>query len=145
MSPQRKMLARLKQLGYKATPQRVAVLRAISSTREHLTPLALYEKVRQKQPGIGLVTVYRTLNILGQLGLICEVIGTGENTRSYVLSPTGHHGHLICSQCGAVVDFTGCNLHDLEQRLARETKFTIEDHRLEFFGYCQNCRQVAKT
>ena len=143
MSFPKKTLARLKQFGYKVTPQRVAVLRAIANTREHLTPLALYGKVRQEQPGIGLVTVYRTLNILGELGLICEVKPSGENTRSYVVSPLEHHGHLICTECGRVFDFTGCNLDDLEQRLSGETGFTIEDHRLEFFGYCRDCRKVA--
>jgi Fur family ferric uptake transcriptional regulator len=143
MSFPKKTLARLKQFGYKVTPQRVAVLRAIANTREHLTPLALYEKVCQEQPGIGLVTVYRTLNILGELGLVCEVTHSGENTRSYVVSPLEHHGHLICTECGRVFDFTGCNLDELEQRLSGETGFTIEDHRLEFFGYCRDCRKVA--
>jgi Fur family ferric uptake transcriptional regulator len=140
-----KILSRLKKLGYKATPQRLAILNTITSTREHLTPLAIYDKVRQKQPSIGLVTVYRTLNILGQLGLICELTGTGENTRSYVASPLEHHGHLICSGCGRVANFTGCNLHDLEQQLSRETGFVIEDHRLEFFGYCRECRKSVGT
>ena len=138
----REMLAHLKQNGYKATPQRVAVLRAIASTREHLTPMALYQKVRQEKPNIGLVTVYRTLNILTELGLICEM-RTAENTRSYVGSPPEHHGHLICSECGNVADFTGCNLSELEQRLSRETGFAIDGHRLEFFGHCQDCQRKA--
>ena len=142
MSFLKKTLARLKEFGYKATPQRVAVLRAVANSREHLTPFALYQKVRHEQPRIGLVTVYRTLNILGELGLVCEV-RAGENVRSYVVSPLEHHGHLICSECDRVVDFTDCNLDALEQRLARETGFAIEDHRLEFFGYCQDCQKVV--
>jgi Fe2+ or Zn2+ uptake regulation protein len=140
-----KILARLKKHGYKATPQRLALLRAITGSREHLTPVAIYNKARQEQPGIGLVTVYRTLNILAHLGLICEVKSAGENTRSYVASPLEHHGHLICSGCGRVADFTGCNLHDLEQQLSHDTGFTIQDHRLEFFGYCQDCRKTASS
>ena len=136
--------ARLKQFGYKATPQRIAVLRAMANSTGHLTPTALYQKVRQEQPQIGLVTVYRTLNILAELGLICEV-HTGENARGYVTSPLEHHGHLICSDCGTVVDFTGCNLDELEQRLSRETGFAIEGHLLEFFGCCQDCQKTAPT
>jgi Fur family ferric uptake transcriptional regulator len=145
MSLSSKILARLKKRGYKATPQRLALLRTITGSREHLTPLAIYKKVRQEQPGIGLVTVYRTLNILAHLGLICEVKSAEENTRSYVASPLEHHGHLICSGCGRVADFTGCNLHDLEQQLSRDTGFTIQDHRLEFFGYCQDCRKTVSS
>ena len=120
------------------------MLHAIASTREHLTPMALYQKVHQETPRIGLVTVYRTLNILAELGLICEV-RTGENTRSYIGSPPEHHGHLICSECDKVVDFTGCNLGELEQRLSRETGLAIDDHRLEFFGLCHDCQETGSA
>ena len=136
--------ARLKECGYKATPQRIAVLRAIADSKGHLTPTAVYRKVRHEQPNIGLVTVYRTLSLLVELGLICEV-HTGENARGYVNSPLEHHGHLICSDCGAVVDFTGCNLKALEQRLSSETGFAIEGHLLDFFGYCQDCQKTVPT
>jgi Fur family ferric uptake transcriptional regulator len=140
MSFSKEMLSRLRRHGYKATPQRLAVLKAISRSQERLTPLAIYHKVRQEHPRIGLVTVYRTLNILTELGLICEV-RTGEDTRSYVGSPPQHHDHLICSDCGKVVDFTGCNVAALEDRLVKETGFAIEAHHLEFVGHCRNCQR----
>ena len=138
------MRARLNHCGYKATPQRIAVLRAIADSKGHLTPTTLYQKVRDEQPNIGLVTVYRTLNVLAEVGLICKV-HTGENARGYVRSPLEHHGHIICSDCGKVIDFTGCDLNALEQRLARETGFAIEGHLLEFFGCCRDCRKSAIT
>ena len=100
------------------------------------------EMVRQELPGIGLVTIYRTLEILAELGLICEV-HTGGNCRSYLMRrPSEHHHHLICSDCGTVVDFTDCDLSRLEQRLHRETGFKIENHLLEFAGQCQNCQRA---
>lgn len=133
-------LSRLRRHGYKATPQRLAVLDIIARSQEHLTPLALHQKVRQEHPHIGLVTVYRTLNILVELGLICEV-RAGEDSRSYVGRPPEHHDHLICSDCGRVVDFTDCNVTELEQRLTRESGFAIEEHHLEFFGHCRDCRR----
>lgn len=133
-------LARLRKSGYKATPQRMAVLRAIASSQGHLTPAAIYQKVRKEHPRIGLVTVYRTLNIFAGLGLICRV-RAGENDWGYVGSPLEHHDHVICSGCGKVVDFTGCNLGALGQRLCRETGFTIEEHHLEFVGTCQECQE----
>lgn len=138
MATSQDTLARLKESGYKMTPQRVAVIDAIARSQEHLTPVALYRKVRQVQPDIGLVTVYRTLNILTQLGLVCEM-RAGE-TRSYVGSPPQHHGHLICSRCGKVVNFTQCNVAEVEQRLAHETGFAIEEHHLDFFGHCRECQ-----
>lgn len=136
---EKRMKARLRQKGYKLTPQRLAVLRVISANQEHLTPEAVYEKVRLDRPRLGLVTVYRTLKMLAELGLVCEV-HVGDNCRSFTVSPMEHHGHLVCSHCGKVVDFTGCNLDELERRLSLETGFAIESHLLEFLGRCPNCR-----
>jgi len=134
----------LRQHGYKLTPQRRVVIRTIASTHGHLTPTAIYEKVHQEYPNIGFVTIYRTLEVLDKLGLICEV-HAGGSCRSYLVRrPSEHHHHLICSQCGAVVDFTDCNLGELGQRLSQETGFSIEGHLLEFIGICQACQKLAQ-
>src|SRR4030042_6693591 len=136
-----KIASILREHGYKITPQRRAVLNVISLSHDHLTPAAIYEKIHHEHPKVGLVTVYRTLDILADLGLICEV-HAGGNCRSYLMRrPSEHHHHLICSDCGAVVDFTDCDLSKLEQRLSRETSFDIEGHLLEFTGRCRNCQK----
>ncbi len=137
-----KIVAILRQHGYKLTPQRRAVIGTIASSQDHLTPAAIYEKVHQDHPDIGLVTIYRTLEILGELGLICE-LHAGGSCHSYTISASGHHHHLICANCGRVVDFTGYNLSDLEQRLSLETGFEVKDHLLEFTGLCQACQKGA--
>jgi len=82
---ERKVVATLRQHGYKLTPQRRVVIQAIASNQEHLTPTAIYEKVHQDQPNIGLVTIYRTLEILARLRLICE-LHAGDSCRSYTIS-----------------------------------------------------------
>ena len=130
----------LRQRGRKLTPQRRAVLEVIAHSRNHLTPADIYHKVGQQYPGIGLVTVYRTLEALAELGLVCKVHAEG-GCRSYLMRrPAEHHHHLICSGCGRVVDFTGCDLVELEQGLSRETGFEVEGHLLEFYGHCPDCR-----
>lgn len=135
----------LRQRGYKITPQRRTILSAITRSHEHLTPAAIHERVCREYPGIGLVTIYRTLEILTRLGLICEV-HAGDNCRSYLIRrPSEHHHHLICSDCGTVIDFTSCNLGRLERRLARETGFKINGHLLEFVGQCRNCCKETVT
>jgi Fur family ferric uptake transcriptional regulator len=135
----------LRQNGYKLTPQRHAVLRAIAGSSDHLTPMELYERVCRDCPGIGRVTVYRLLEILTGLDLVCEVHGEGLS-RSYLMRrPTEHHHHLICSRCSRVIDFTNCDLMELEQRLSEQNDFIIEDHFLEFHGLCHECQQVAVT
>jgi Fur family ferric uptake transcriptional regulator len=142
-SVEKKVATILRQRGYRLTPQRRAVLKVIAGSRDHLTPGEIYQDVNKLYPTIGLVTVYRTLDMLAGLGLICEVHAAGS-CRSYLLRrPSEHHHHLICSACGAVVDFTGCDLSELEQRLSRETGFEIEGHLLELFGRCQDCGKVA--
>jgi len=138
---ERKVAAALRQHGYKLTPQRRLVIRAITSSQDHLTPAAIYEKVRDEQPDIGLATIYRTIEILSHLGLICE-LHAGGTCRSYTISVPQHHHHLICSSCGKVVDFTRHDLGKLEQRLSRESGFRIDSHLLEFTGLCQACQEA---
>ena len=134
----------LRQSGFKITPQRRTIVNTITLSREHLTPAEIYERVHQEHPGIGLVTVYRTLEMLTKLGLICEV-HAGDNCRSYLMRrPAEHHHHLICSQCGTVIDFTDCDLSELEARLSKGTGFKIDSHLLEFLGV-HPCRHTAAS
>ena len=143
LTKRRKIARVLRKGGYRLTPQRRVVLDVITDSQGHLTPARIYDKVRERYPAIGLVTVYRTLEILMGLGLICEV-HAGGNCRSYLLTrPREHHHHLICSECGRVVDFIGCDLNGLERKLSRETGFEIENHLLEFLGCCQSCRKAG--
>ncbi len=139
---ERKVAAILRQHSYKLTPQRRVVIQAIASNQDHLTPTAIYERVHQHHPSIGFVTIYRTLEILAQLGLICE-LHAGGSCRSYTISAPGHHHHLICSNCSRVIDFTGCELGKVEQDLSSKTGFRIEGHLLEFIGLCQACQREA--
>ncbi len=135
----------LRQRGYKLTPQRHAVLDVIAHSHDHLTPAAILDRVRQEHPGIGRVTIYRTLGLLTELGLICRV-HVESTCRSYLMRrPSEHHHHLICSNCGRVVDFTDCDLSELEQRLSREAEFEIEGHLLEFHGQCRDCRETVSV
>ena len=139
---EKKVAAALRQHGYKLTPQRREVIRTITSRPDHLTPAAIYQKVHQDHPNIGLVTIYRTLEILTELELICE-LHAGGTCHSYTISAPQHHHHLICSNCGKVVDFTGHNLGDLEQRVSKESGFRIDGHLLEFTGICRACQGAA--
>jgi Fur family ferric uptake transcriptional regulator len=133
----------LRLRGYKVTPQRRTIIREIIDSKEHQTPNAIYEKVRREHPSIGLVTIYRTLEMLAELGLICEM-HAGGSCRSYLMRrPDEHHHHLICSDCGKVVDFTDCGLEELEKRISKASHFKINGHLLEFLGQCRKCAAVS--
>lgn len=139
----RKIAGILRREGYKITPQRRAVLQVIARSHDHLSPAELFERVRQEHPGTGRVTVYRTLELLEGLDLICTV-HADDNQRSYLMRrPAGHHHHLVCSSCGKVVDFTTCELNRLQSELARDTGFAIDSHVLEFHGRCRACQHSA--
>lgn len=133
----------LREHGYKLTPQRHAVLKVIASSHDHLTPEAIHSKTLLDNPNIGLVTIYRTLELLSELNLVCRVHAP-NGCRSYMMRrPTEHHHHLVCSRCNRVVDFAGCDLADLEQKLSQETGFAVNGHLLELYGLCPDCRLVS--
>ena len=132
--------ATLRRHGYKLTRQRRSVIKAVVSSKDRLTPAALYNKLHQDYPEIGLVTVYRTLGLLDNLGLLCK-LHTSSGCHTCTIGTPERHHHLICSGCGKVIDFPCRSMAELEGNLAEETGFTIKDHLLEFTGYCQNCRK----
>ena len=139
---EKKIYSVMKQYGYKLTPQRRAIVQVVTSSNDHLTPNDIYEKIHGIHPAAGLVTIYRTLEILVELGLICEV-HSGGSCRSYTMGSQQHHHHLICSSCGTVFDFSGHYLDGLEKDLSKESGFRIDGHLLEFIGLCRNCQAVS--
>ncbi len=135
----------LREHGYKLTPQRHILLKVIAAHHDHLSPDEIFEIARQEDPGIGKVTVYRTLELLNKLDLLCRVHAP-DGCRGYMMRrPTEHHHHLVCSACGNAVDFTECDLNGLEKDLEAKTGFTIEGHLLELYGRCRNCRESGPT
>lgn len=121
------------------TPQRQAIVEAVCAAENPLTPHALHAVVSQNHPEVGLVTIYRTLDILDSLSLLCRFQSDGA-ARRFKAGPPEHHHHLVCRRCGDVVDFGRCPL-DLETALEQETGFRITDHRLEFAGICRACQE----
>ncbi|MFC2038284.1 Fur family transcriptional regulator [Chloroflexota bacterium] len=137
-----KVITALRRRGYKITPQRRAVVEVITSSRDSLTPSVIHEKLNRNHPDIGLVTIYRTLEILTGLDLVCE-LHAGGKCRSYTTATARHHHHLICTSCGTVVDFSGHYLEKLEKSLTRESGFRIDSHLLEFAGLCRTCQKAG--
>jgi Fur family ferric uptake transcriptional regulator len=135
-----KVKSALRRRGYKLTRQRLSVIEAVISSKDSLTPAALYQKLHRDYPEIGLVTVYRTLGLLDELGLLCKIHTSGDCHTCTIGAPERHH-HLICSGCGKIANFSCRSMAELERKLAKETGFAIKDHLLEFTGYCQSCRK----
>jgi Fur family transcriptional regulator, ferric uptake regulator len=131
----------LRERGYKLTPQRHALLKVIASHHDHLSPEEIFQITRQEYPKIGRVTIYRTLELLNKLDLVCRVHAP-DGCRSYMMRrPAGHHHHLVCSGCGQTVDFTDCDLSNLEKTVAEQSGFVIDGHLLELYGRCRDCQK----
>lgn len=130
----------LEEKGYRLTQARRAIVEALVSTGGHITADALVEVVKEKSPRTGRMTVYRTLEVLCDLGLLRPVY-QGTGAAHYVLMHDGHHHHLVCSQCERVVEFDECVLDSLEEIIGQRFDFQVQGHLLEFYGLCPECRE----
>ncbi len=133
------MAQELRAHGYRLTQQRLAVLRVVHEASEHLTPGQVLERACRICPGLGLTTVYRALELLGELGLVGR-IHLDEGCHAYAqLRERGGH-HLVCQGCHRVVDFPCAGLSELIEETAQRTGFAVESHLLELVGTCPACQ-----
>lgn len=131
------MAQRIQTAGFKLTLPRQAVLEVLESSDGHLTPAEVLERAQAIYPSLGRATVYRTLELLTHLGVVRPIF-LGERGVCLALAEGGHH-HLVCSECGAVIEFDECAVGELEQELAQRLNFQIRGHLLEFYGLCNQC------
>lgn len=142
-----KLKIQLKGQGYKLTPQRRAVLGVIMENEgKHLSSEEIYDIVKGNCPDIGLATVYRTLNLLEKMGVICKMnFDDGCNRYELVHDEEDHqHHHLICRGCGKVEEVEDDLLEVLEQKIEKKYNFEIKDHSVKFYGYCSECRDKSR-
>lgn len=129
---------RLQEAGYRLTAPRRAVLDVVERMEGHLSPPEILERGREVHADLGRATVYRTLDLLTELGVLRPIrLGDGSTRFAYV--EHGHH-HLICLECGAAIPFDDCVAEELGQVLAERLDFQVESHMLEFYGLCKRCR-----
>ena len=128
----------LGEQGYRDTSPRRAVLNAIAQKEKHFTA----EELREELPGVGRATVYRSLKLLVDAGVLCRVLLEDGNLH-YQLSHRGHHHHLLCVDCGASEDLTGCDIEDQLKSVAASHSFQVSGHWLEVYGRCSKCAQAG--
>lgn len=133
----------LKKKGYKLTPQRRAIVDTIvESEGKHLTAEEIYDEVKKKCPEIGLATVYRTILLLEEIGIVSKLhLNDGCSRYELVHSNERHrHHHLICNQCNSVIEVEDDLLEDLESSIEKNYHFKILDHSVKFYGICSKCQ-----
>ena len=127
--------------GIRMTKQRRVILETLRRTKSHPTADEVYEKVRERMPKISLGTVYRNLQILGEMGAV-KVISVGGTQRRFDGTVENHY-HVRCLQCGRVADMSIDPDGTLEKAAQKASDFKITGHHLEFIGLCPGCRSGA--
>ena len=128
----------LSERGYRMTPQRMMVLSAIEKSDHHISAEEIYAQVITRYPHLNISTVYRTMELLHKLGMVTETDLGGGRVR-YHPADKGHHHHLVCQECGKVVDLDESVLENLKLALKRDYKFDPDIRHMAFFGRCADC------
>ncbi len=134
-------LQHLRRVGLKQTEQRNTILRTFLETREHLSTDELHRLVKKKDAGIGFTTVYRTLKLLAGCGLASEVaFHDGIARFEHQYNRRSHH-HMVCTECGASVEFFSPEVGEIEQEIGRKHHYLTTRHTFQIYGVCQDCRK----
>ncbi len=132
----------LRASGYRVTPQRQLVLEAVTKL-EHATPEEIYAEVKQTAVGVNVSTVYRTLELLEQIGLVTHT-HLGHGAHRYHLAADAHHIHLVCRSCGAIAQLEPAAVASLVTSLDAEYGFEVDVSHLTVFGTCAKCRGTGR-
>lgn len=137
------LIATLRQRGYRVTPQREMVIEAIAHSDRHMTAEEVYELVRGRTRALNIATVYRTLELLVEEGLASRAdLGGGQEV--YATVRHGAHIHLVCRQCGEVIDADAGVLDALLAQLETRYAFTCQPEHFVLYGLCADCQAILR-
>lgn len=131
------MLLPAKKGFIRKTKQREVILNVLRSTKSHPTADWVYQEVRKEMPNVSLGTIYRNLKTLTEMGEALE-LSYGSTYSRFDGNPANHY-HFVCSECGNVFDVDLPVISDLENRVSEQMGAEVSEHRLEFYGTCQQC------
>jgi len=131
------VLEALRGRGIRLTPQREEVVRAVFSARGHVTAEEVHARVRRRMRSVNLTTVYRTLQLLEDLGFV-DHAHLGHEAATWTPARAGHH-HVVCQQCGAVQELSETLLRPFASAVERETRFTLSRSHFALTGTCGDC------
>ena len=136
-------IERLQQEGYRQTAPRRAVVEVMAATHQVLSPAEVFDLAQEEYSRIGLVTVYRTIDKLEELGLI-QRVHRSSGCQAFIAAAPGHQHLLVCRYCGHVEYFSGDRLDSLIHAVEGESGYQVEEHWLQLFGTCARCRKAIQ-
>lgn len=134
--------AELAARGLRLTRQRRAVVDAVAASDACLSPLEVFHAARHGCPDLGLTTVYRTLELLDEVGALRR-IHSPDGCERLVPATTAHGHSVVCGVCGRATEFTACDMTEVVAAARRETGYRITEHFLQLSGVCADCRASA--
>ena len=135
---------RLHERGLRWTPQRRQLVEVLADTDGHITGAELVERCREQDPEVTPSTVYRTLDVLEDIGLICHAHGLDGREEFHVL-PAREHGHMHCSVCHRAWEIAGDDVAELVEDLERTRGFRVDLGHLSVVGTCRDCREDSRS
>lgn len=131
----------IRSVGLKHTTQRDTILETFLGTHEHLSSEQLLQLVRQRDPKVGLTTVYRTMKLLRDCGLASEVAFHDGVVRYEHQHKRRNHHHLVCTRCGASAEFFSPEVDKLEGEIGRRFHYKTTRHTFQIYGVCAKCQE----
>jgi Fur family transcriptional regulator, ferric uptake regulator len=135
----------LARRGLRRSTRRDLVVETFFAAGDHATVEELTARVRARDGDVGQATVYRTLKLLEECGVAAARRFDDGLTRYEPVVERAHHDHLICTSCGAIVEFENPEIELLQLEVARRHRFSTESHRMELYGRCATCRRAGRT
>lgn len=140
------IIDKLRQNGYKITPQRQEILKTLQTVPGPQSVEDIHRQITGRYPNMSLDTVYRNIAVLQDLGIVSKLNFQDGKNRFEINYADKHHHHLVCLKCGVIEAVEICPFNTLDQqRIAREKKFEITGHSFEIFGHCANCREKCNV
>jgi len=135
----------LSKAGYRLSEPRKRIMKLMEMADKPLNPLAIHRLLREQGVHLGLVSVYRTLELFFSLGLISQVFQP-DGLVGYLPVSFGHHHFIVCQNCHKAVEFLGSeDMQELIQRIHTETHYQVRDHLLQFYGLCPECQALLEN
>ena len=134
----------MNQRGLNTTKQRINIAKIFFGMKGHHSLEEIYQKVHQRVPSIGQTTVYRTIKLLCDIGLVEELLVGDGFARYEVVTSKQHHDHLVCKHCGKTVEFNLPEVEIIQQELAEQHGFKLVDHHHILLGICADCTKKCK-
>jgi Fur family ferric uptake transcriptional regulator len=131
--------------GLRSTDQRKLIVETFFRAENHVSIEELLAQVREKDPRVGYATVYRTLKLLAECGVANERRFGDGLTRYELADDATHHDHLICIECGEIVEFEEPRIEDLQEQVARTHRYELRSHKHELYGICASCQAKRRA